>query len=36
VLLGHAVLRRVALRHRLAEWDREWAWTGPEWSRRSA
>ncbi|MET9503462.1 hypothetical protein ABZY42_17285 [Streptomyces sp. NPDC006622] len=36
VLLGHAVLRRVALRHRLAEWDREWARTGPEWSRRSA
>lgn len=36
VLLGHAVLRRVALRHRLAEWDREWARTEPEWSRRSA
>ncbi|MEV6612391.1 hypothetical protein AB0N31_00530 [Streptomyces sp. NPDC051051] len=35
VLLGHAVVRRVALRHRLAEWDREWARTGPEWSRRS-
>ncbi|MFH9863688.1 hypothetical protein [Streptomyces sp. NPDC017202] len=36
VLLGHAVVRWVALRHRLAEWDREWARTGPEWSRRSA
>ncbi|MFC9289540.1 hypothetical protein [Streptomyces sp. NPDC057052] len=36
VLLGHAVVRRVALRHRLAEWDREWARTGPEWSRPSA
>ncbi|MEU8654628.1 hypothetical protein [Streptomyces sp. NPDC048737] len=36
VLLGHAVLRRVALRHRLAEWDREWARTEPEWSRRGA
>ncbi|MFH8801989.1 hypothetical protein ACH4F6_20670 [Streptomyces sp. NPDC017936] len=36
VLLGHAVVRRVALRHRLDEWDREWARTGPEWSRRRA
>ncbi|MFJ4695443.1 hypothetical protein [Streptomyces sp. NPDC088766] len=35
VLLGHVLVRRVALRHRLAEWDREWARTGPEWSRRS-
>jgi hypothetical protein len=36
VLLGHAAVRRVAMRHRLDEWDREWARTGPEWSRRSA
>ncbi|CAM5267978.1 Rv1733c family protein [Streptomyces aurantiogriseus] len=36
VLLGHAVVRRVAMRHRLAEWDREWARTGPEWSGRRA
>ncbi|MFF8971937.1 hypothetical protein [Streptomyces sp. NPDC014995] len=36
VLLGHAVVRRVAMRHRLDEWGREWARTGPEWSRRSA
>ncbi|MFJ4616705.1 hypothetical protein [Streptomyces sp. NPDC088812] len=36
VLLGHAVVRRAAMRHRLEEWDREWARTGPEWSGRSA
>ncbi|MEU2282599.1 hypothetical protein ABZ614_11815 [Streptomyces sp. NPDC013178] len=36
VLVGHAVVRGVAMRHRLAEWDREWARTGPEWSRRRA
>jgi hypothetical protein len=36
VLLGHAMARRVAMRRRLDEWDREWARTGPEWSRRSA
>ncbi|WP_416984862.1 hypothetical protein [Streptomyces sp. T028] len=34
VLLGHAVIRRVAMRHRLDEWDREWARTEPEWTRR--
>ncbi|MBV2352942.1 hypothetical protein KUM39_00975 [Streptomyces sp. J2-1] len=33
VLLGHALRRRVALRHRLAEWEQEWARTGPEWTR---
>lgn len=32
VLLGHAVERRTALRHRLAEWEREWARTGPKWT----
>ncbi|KUM95717.1 hypothetical protein AQI88_15990 [Streptomyces cellostaticus] len=32
VLLGHAVERRIALRHRLAEWEREWARTGPKWN----
>lgn len=32
VLLGHAVGRRIALRHRLAEWEREWARTGPRWT----
>ncbi|MER5795573.1 hypothetical protein [Streptomyces sp. NPDC001980] len=33
VLLGHGVVRRVALRHRLAEWEQEWARTGPDWTR---
>ncbi|WP_189866145.1 Rv1733c family protein [Streptomyces poonensis] len=36
VLAGHLVVRRVALRHRMEEWDREWARTGPEWARRWA
>ncbi|MDX3522763.1 hypothetical protein [Streptomyces scabiei] len=31
VLLGHVVVRRVAIRHRLAEWEREWTRTGPDW-----
>lgn len=34
VLLGHAAVRRVAMRHRLAEWEREWALTEPQWTRR--
>ncbi|MEU1340084.1 hypothetical protein [Streptomyces sp. NPDC005827] len=33
VLFGHGVVRRVALRHRLAEWEQEWARTGPDWTR---
>ncbi|MFE0349265.1 Rv1733c family protein [Streptomyces griseoluteus] len=36
VLLARAVERRVALRHRLAEWERAWARTGPAWTRRRA
>ncbi|KOX11087.1 DUF3592 domain-containing protein [Streptomyces sp. NRRL B-3648] len=32
VLLAHALERRIALRHRLAEWEREWAQTGPRWT----
>ncbi|AKN75616.1 MULTISPECIES: Rv1733c family protein [Streptomyces] len=32
VFLGHAVERRIALRHRLAEWEREWNRTGPRWT----
>ncbi|MFI1760638.1 DUF3592 domain-containing protein [Streptomyces sp. NPDC020800] len=32
VLLGHAVERRIAQRHRMAEWEREWARTGPKWT----
>lgn len=34
ILLGHLVVRRVAMRHRLDEWGREWARTEPEWTRR--
>ncbi|MEU3980801.1 hypothetical protein AB0F77_11905 [Streptomyces sp. NPDC026672] len=33
VLLGNGVLRRISLRHRLGEWEHEWARTGPDWSR---
>jgi hypothetical protein len=36
VLLGHSVVRRIVLRRRLAEWEREWARTEPEWTRRDA
>ncbi|MEV5875469.1 hypothetical protein AB0L75_14795 [Streptomyces sp. NPDC052101] len=36
VLLGHAVERRIALRHRLAEWEREWERTGPRWNQPQA
>lgn len=36
VLGGYLVVRRVAVRHRLAEWEQEWARTGPEWARRRA
>jgi hypothetical protein len=36
VLLGHTVVRRTAARHRLAEWERDWARTEPEWTRRRA
>ncbi|KIE26807.1 membrane protein [Streptomyces sp. MUSC 125] len=32
VFLGHAVERRIALRHRLTEWERDWARTGPRWN----
>ncbi|MCX4999881.1 hypothetical protein OG739_05240 [Streptomyces longwoodensis] len=34
VLLAHAVVRRVALRRRLGEWERDWARTEPQWTRR--
>ncbi|GGX58873.1 Rv1733c family protein [Streptomyces fructofermentans] len=33
VLATHAVVRMVATRRRLAEWEREWARTGPDWRR---
>ncbi|MGC0333800.1 hypothetical protein RKD23_006790 [Streptomyces sp. SAI-170] len=36
VLLGHSVVRRTAERHRLAEWERDWARTEPQWTRRRA
>ncbi|MFJ3334550.1 hypothetical protein [Streptomyces sp. NPDC086766] len=36
VLLVHSAVRREALRRRLAEWEREWARLGPEWTRRRA
>lgn len=35
-LLGHMVIRRISLRHRLAEWERDWALTEPQWTRRRA
>ncbi|AWW41090.1 membrane protein [Streptomyces sp. AS58] len=34
VFLGHAAVRRGANRHRMAEWERDWARTEPEWTRR--
>ncbi|MFD7874041.1 hypothetical protein [Streptomyces sp. NPDC059378] len=34
VLLGQGVVRRVAMRHRMAEWEQDWARTEPEWTRR--
>jgi hypothetical protein len=36
VFLARAVIGRVAERHRMAEWEAEWARTGPEWRRRTA
>ncbi|MGW1133725.1 Rv1733c family protein [Streptomyces griseoluteus] len=36
VLLARAMERRVALRHRLAEWERARERTGPSWTRRRA
>ncbi|MEV0183275.1 hypothetical protein AB0I54_28875 [Streptomyces sp. NPDC050625] len=35
-LVGHGLIRRVSLRHRMSEWEREWARTGPEWTRWTA
>ncbi|MET8893248.1 Rv1733c family protein [Streptomyces albogriseolus] len=34
VLLAHRAVRRVALRRRLEEWERDWARTGPLWTHR--
>ncbi|MFJ7333121.1 hypothetical protein ACIQU3_04345 [Streptomyces sp. NPDC101110] len=36
VLFGHSLVRRVAWRRRMAEWDRAWSRTEPEWTRRNA
>ncbi|MFI2206369.1 hypothetical protein ACH47Z_37505 [Streptomyces sp. NPDC020192] len=36
VLFGYAVERRIALRRRMAEWEREWARTGPRWTQHQA
>ncbi|MFD3500345.1 hypothetical protein ACFWWT_09080 [Streptomyces sp. NPDC058676] len=36
VLLGHCVVRGVANRHRMGEWERDWALTEPQWTRRRA
>lgn len=36
VLVGHFLVRRVSLRRRLAEWDRAWARTEPQWTHRDA
>jgi len=36
VLLANAVVRHVSTGHRLGEWEREWARTEPEWTRRRA
>ncbi|MFJ6388225.1 hypothetical protein ACIQJT_11560 [Streptomyces sp. NPDC091972] len=36
ILLGHSLVRAVASRHRLAEWERDWALTEPQWTRRRA
>jgi hypothetical protein len=36
VLLAHRAVRGVALRRRMAEWDRDWALTEPQWTHRRA
>lgn len=35
VLALHALVRRAAARRRMAEWEQDWARTGPEWARHS-
>jgi hypothetical protein len=36
VLLGNAIVRGAATRRRMAEWERDWAFTEPQWTRRRA
>ena len=36
VLAWYLTVRRITARRRLAEWERDWAHTGPEWRRHTA
>jgi hypothetical protein len=36
ILIGHSLVRGAVNRHRLAEWERDWALTEPQWSHRRA
>ncbi|MFJ1969931.1 hypothetical protein ACIO93_14785 [Streptomyces sp. NPDC087903] len=36
VLVGQSLVRTAATRHRMAEWERDWALTEPQWTRRRA
>ncbi|MFJ8542111.1 hypothetical protein ACIRFH_08870 [Streptomyces sp. NPDC093586] len=36
VFVGHSVVHRAALRRRMAEWERDWARTEPQWTHRRA
>ncbi|MFF0156423.1 hypothetical protein ACFYRY_02600 [Streptomyces sp. NPDC005263] len=36
VLLGHSAVRGAAARRRMAEWERDWALTEPQWTHRKA
>ncbi|NEA98457.1 hypothetical protein [Streptomyces sp. SID13726] len=36
ILLGRSILRGATHRRRLAEWERDWALTEPQWTRRRA
>jgi hypothetical protein len=36
VLLAHSLVRGAATRRRMAEWERDWALTEPQWTRREA
>ncbi|WP_107463867.1 Rv1733c family protein [Streptomyces sp. MA5143a] len=36
VLAGHFTARRVMIRRRMAEWEQEWARTGPDWGHHRA
>jgi ABC-type Fe3+ transport system permease subunit len=36
VLAWHLTVRRITARRRLAEWERDWAHTGPKWRRHTA